>query len=211
MIKSKNKTFALAGAAALVVASPFSPAEDWPRWGGKDPGRNMYSPAKGLPSQFEPGEFKNETEEIDLATTKNVKWIAKLGSQTYGNPVVGHGKLLVGTNNQTPRDPRFTDDRSILLALDESTGDFLWQLVVPKLASGNVNDWGYLGILACADIEDEKVYLVTSRCEVIALDLNGQSNGNQGPLTDEGQYMAGPGKPAVKVQEKDADILWKYT
>src|SRR5205085_11246264 len=26
----------------------------------------------------------------------------------------------------------------------------------------------------------------------------------------EGQYMASPGKRAVKVQEKDGDILWKY-
>lgn len=210
MIKSKNSALALAATAALLVTSVFVRAEDWPRWGGNDPGRNMYSSAKGLPSQFEPGKFKKGTEEIDLATTKNVKWVAKLGSQSYGNPVVGNGKVLVGTNNATPRDPRFPDDRSILLALDEYTGSFLWQLVVPKLASGKVNDWEYLGILSSADIEGDKVYLVTSRCEVLALDLNGQSNGNQGPFMDEGQYMAGPGKPPVKVQEKDADILWKY-
>ena len=30
------------------------------------------------------------------------------------------------------------------------------------------------------------------------------------PFKDEGQYMAGPGKPPVKVTEKDADIIWKY-
>jgi outer membrane protein assembly factor BamB len=201
---------ALATSVALLAVCTVARAEDWPRWGGNDPGRNMYSTAKGLPSQFEPGKFKKGTEEIDLATTKNVKWVAKLGSQSYGNPVVGNGKVLVGTNNATPRDPRFPDDRSILLALDEYTGSFLWQLVVPKLASGKVNDWEYLGILSSADIEGDKVYLVTSRCEVMALDLNGQSNGNQGPFQDEGQYMAGPGKPPVKVQEKDADILWKY-
>jgi outer membrane protein assembly factor BamB len=41
------------------------------------------------------------------------------------------------------------------------------------------------------------------------LDANGQLNGNQG-FADEGQYMAGPGKPKVDVTAKDADILWRY-
>src|SRR4051812_1453910 len=73
MIKSKIKTFALATTIAYLAAAPLSPAEDWPRWGGNDPGRNMYSPAKGLPARFDPGKFKQGTEEeIDLATTKNV-------------------------------------------------------------------------------------------------------------------------------------------
>ncbi len=196
--------------AALLLASALSRAEDWPRWGGNDPGRNMYSPEKGLPAQFDPGKFKPNSEEIDIATTKNVKWVVKLGSQTYGNPVCANGKVLVGTNNATPRDPRFTDDKSILMCLDAYNGDFLWQLVVPKLASGKVNDWEYLGLLASPDIIGDKAYVVTSRCEVLCLDMNGQANGNQGPFKDEGQYMAGPGKPPVKVTEKDADILWRY-
>ncbi|HZJ17734.1 MAG TPA: PQQ-binding-like beta-propeller repeat protein [Chthoniobacteraceae bacterium] len=202
------RTLALAcGFAALI---PVVHAEDWPQWGGNDPGRNMYSAAKGLPSSFEPGKFKKNSEDIDLATTKNVKWIAKLGSQTYGNPVVAGGKVLVGTNNAVPRDERFKDDRSILMCFDEYTANFIWQLVVPKLASGKVNDWEYLGLLSSPTVEGDKVWLTTSRCEVVSLDLNGQANGNQGPFQDEGQYMAGPGKPKVEVTPKDADILWKY-
>ncbi len=203
-----SRTCILAGSIAALTIS--ASAQDWPQWGGNDPGRNMYSPAKGLPSQFEPGKFKPNSEDVDISTTKNVKWVVKLGSQTYGNPVVANGKILVGTNNATPRDERFTDDKSILMAFNEYNGDYLWQLVVPKLASGKVNDWEYLGILSSPLVENERVYLTTSRCEVIALDINGQSNGNQGPFMDEGQYMPGPGKPAVKVQEKDADILWRY-
>ncbi|MHA3772314.1 outer membrane protein assembly factor BamB family protein [Verrucomicrobiota bacterium sgz303538] len=204
-----SRTLVLAGSiAALTTASVM--AEDWPRWGGNDPGRNMYAPVKGLPSEFDPGKFKPNSEDVDINTTKNVKWVVKLGSQTYGNPVVANGKVLVGTNNATPRDPRFTDDKSILMAFNEYNGDFLWQFVVPKLASGKVNDWEYLGILSSPDVDGDKVYLTTSRCEVVALDLNGQSNGNQGPFMDEGQYMVGPGKPPVKPTEKDADILWRY-
>src|ERR1700710_300137 len=106
-------------AVTLATLTLSATAEDWPRWGGSDPGRNMYSAAKGLPSTWDPGKFKKNSEEIDISTTKNVKWVAKMGSQTYGNPVVASGKILVGTNYGSPRDPRFEDDKSILLTLDE--------------------------------------------------------------------------------------------
>lgn len=184
--------------------------DDWPRWGGNDPGRNMYSHEKGLPAEFDPGKFKPNSEEIDLSTTKNVKWVAKLGSQSYGNPVVADGKVLVGTNNAAPRDPTHKDDKSILLCLDVYNADLLWQFVVPKLASGKVNDWEYLGMLSSPDVDGDRVYLVTSRCEVVCLDLNGLANGNQGPFLDEAQYISGPGKPPSKVGPKDADMLWRY-
>jgi outer membrane protein assembly factor BamB len=203
---SKN---VLIGALSLFSAS-LARANDWPAWGGTDLGRNMYSQAKGFPAKFNPGKFKPNSEEIDLATTENVKWVVKLGSQTYGNTVVASGKVLVGTNNATPRDERFKDDKSVLLCFDEYKGDFIWQLTVPKLASGKVNDWEYLGLLSSPWVEGDRVYVVTSRCEVLCLDLNGQSNGNQGPFIDEGQYMPGPGKPKVEVTAKDADILWRY-
>jgi outer membrane protein assembly factor BamB len=184
-------------------------AEDWPQWGGNDPGRNMYSPAKGLPDRFEPGKFKRGTEEVDMTTTKNVKWVGKLGSQTYGNPVVSQGRVLVGTNNESPRDPQHEGDRSVLYCLDEKTGDFLWQLVVPKLASGKVNDWEGLGLMSAPRVEGNRVYLVTSRCEVICLDLNGMTDGNQG-FQDEAQYVVGPGKAPATIGPKDADIIWVY-
>jgi outer membrane protein assembly factor BamB len=196
-----------------ILISPAS-AQDWPQWGGTDH-RNMYSPAKGLPDRFEPGKIKkgSETEEIDLATTKNVKWVAKLGSQAYGNVTIADGKVFVGTNNDYSdkggRDPQHGGDRSILLCLDEKTGEFLWQLVIPKLASGKVNDWESLGLLSSPRIEGNRVYIVTSRCELMCLDVNGLADGNQG-FQDEAQYVAGPGKPKAKIGPKDADIIWKY-
>src|SRR5438045_892142 len=105
--------------AALLACGLVSHAEDWPQWGGNDPGRNMYSPAKNLPASFNPGKLKSGSEEIDMSTTKNVRWVAKLGSQSYGNPVVANGKIYVGTNNETPRNKKHVGDRSILLCLDE--------------------------------------------------------------------------------------------
>lgn len=199
---------AIALAAALVVH-----AEDWPQWGGNDVGRNMYSSAKGLLDRFEPGKLKSGTEEIDLATTKNVKWAVKLGSQSYGNPVVAGGRIFVGTNNESPRDKRHTGDRSILYCFDEKSGTLIWQLVVPKLKSGKVNDWENLGLLASPLVDGNRLWIVTSRCEVLCLDTAGQSNGNDGPFKEEGLYVVKDTPKdgvAAEMGPKDADIIWKY-
>ena len=198
-------------AAALGLSASLSHAQDWPAWGGSDLGRNMYSPATGLPDRFEPGKPKPGGDDIDLATTKNVRWIAKLGSQSYGNPVVAGGKVYVGTNNESPRDPRHTGDRSILLCLDEKTGALLWQLVVPKLKAGKANDWEALGILGSPFVEGHRLWLVTSRAEVLCLDTEGMANGNDGPFQDEANYVVQEtGLPPIAPGPKDADILWRY-
>ena len=131
------------------------------------------------------------------------------------------GKVFIGTNNEPPRDPKHQGDRSILLCFDEKTGAFLWQLVVPKLASGKVNDWESLGLLASPTVEGDRVYLVTSRCEVICLDVNGMANGNDGPFKDEAKYVVKDvlldrGKPTerkappIEPGPQDADIIWVY-
>ena len=209
MIKIKMMNGAMATLAVMVACA--ASAEDWPQWGGNDPGRNFYSPAKGLPDQFEPGKLKSGTEEIDIATTKNVKWAVKLGSQSYGNPVVAGGRVYVGTNNETPRDKKHVGDRSCLYCFDEKTGAFLWQLVVPKLKSGKVNDWENLGLLASPLVIGNRLYVVTSRCEVLCLDTEGMANGNDGPYTDEAKYFVlDAGKPPIEPGKTDADIIWRY-
>ncbi len=182
------------------------PAQDWPQW-GRDQTRNMVSTTSGLPDVFAPGGFIGNTEEVDLEKSTNIRWITKLGSQSYGNPTIAGGKIFVGTNNEVPRDPRFIGDRSCVYVLDEETGEFLWQLTVPKLGTGKVSDWEFLGICSSPAVEGDRVYLVTNRCEIMCLDINGMSDGNDG-YQDEGQYMAGPGAPPIEVTNKDADIIW---
>jgi len=181
----------------------------------------MYAPAKGLPDTFGKIEFKPGTDEVDLKGVKNLRWIAKLGSQSYGNVTVAGGKVFVGTNNEHPRDPRHQGDRSVLMCFNEKTGQFLWQLAVPKLASGKVNDWEGLGLLSSPTVEGNRVYLVTSRCQVICLDVDGMANGNDGPFKDEAKYLVkdvvlDKGKPTERPAPPlepgplDADIIWVY-
>ena len=100
---------------------------DWPMWGGT-PDRNMISNMKGLPTSW------------DVKSKKNVKWVAQLGSQTYGNVVVAGGMVFVGTNNEGVRDPKLTGDKGVVMAFRESDGAFMWQMVHDKLAAGRVND-----------------------------------------------------------------------
>src|SRR5437762_2594718 len=80
---------------------------DWPSWGGHDD-HNMVSDEKGLPGAFVPGDKLPSGGGIDLATTKNVKWTAHLGTAAYGNPTVANGRVFVGTDDATiTDDPRF--------------------------------------------------------------------------------------------------------
>ena len=170
----------------------------------------MVSEEKGLPDSFEVRKFRSGTEEIDPATTRNVRWVAKLGSQAYGNPVVSGGKVFIGTNNESPRDPNVKGDRGILLCLDEKTGKLLWQLAVPKLGTGKISDWEFLGICSSPAVEGNRLYVVTNRCEVLCLDANGLADGNQGPFMEEAQYKAGPGQPPAPLGPMDADIIWRF-
>ena len=116
----------LALALLFVSGAGDVPKGDWPMWGGT-PDRNMVSNMKGLPTEW------------DVKTKKNIKWVADLGSQSYGNAVVSGGIVFVGTNNEGLRDPKQAGDRGVLMAFDENTGAFLWQHTHEKLASGQAS------------------------------------------------------------------------
>lgn len=197
----------------LLAAGMTAQSADWPEWGGSGT-KNMVSKER-LPLAFEPGEGKT-AEEIQQSAT-NLRWVAQLGSQSYGTPTVAAGRVFVGTNNEEPRNPAIKGDRGVLMCFDEKTGKFLWQLTVPKLGAGKVSDWEFLGICSSAliDAEAGAGYVVTNRGEVIAFDLDGMADGNDGPFKDEGRFMAGGldglDKAApLEVGSEDADILWGF-
>ncbi len=164
-------------------------AGDWPMWGGSID-RNMVNGTTGVSLDFEPAE--------DAAEGKKVLWTAKLGSQTYGNPVVAEGKVFVGTNNGGEYRPQHTGDKGCVLCFDEKTGDFLWQLTRDKLPQGRVNDWPEQGICSTVCVEGDRAWVVTNRCELMCLDVDGFRDGeNDGPYKDE-----------ADAEEQDADIVW---
>ncbi len=200
-------------AITISLSSSIAPAGDWPQW-GCGPDRNMASDAKNLPASFGPGKQEHGRRRIDMSTTRNVKWAIVLGSEIYGNPVIAGGKIIVGTNDAALADPRFKRTRGgVLLCCDAETGKTLWQLVIPR--SEIREKWFYidqmnLGVCNSATIEGDRAYIISNRGELLCLDMNGQSDGNNGPFKDEGQFMVSKGRPAAKLNKSDADIIWRY-
>lgn len=180
----------------IQTESIFS-ADDQPQWGQKQ-SRNMVSSETRLIDDF------------DLTTSKNVKWKAPLGDQTWSTPIVAKGKVLIGTNNNSPRDPRLKGDRGVLLCLNEKDGSFLWQLTVPKLGPDPYLDWPETGLVSPATVEGDRVYIVSNRNEVMCLDIDGLSDGNDGPYQDEGRHMGQEEGDSIEPTTVDADIIWLY-
>ncbi|HET9706190.1 MAG TPA: PQQ-binding-like beta-propeller repeat protein, partial [Vicinamibacterales bacterium] len=143
-----------------VVLLSAAVSADWPMWGGT-PSRNMVSEMKGLPTSW------------DIKSGKNVKWVAELGSQSYGNPTVANGVVLVGTNNEAMRDPKQGGDRGVLMAFREETGEFMWQATFEKLASGRANDWPFQGIASSPLIIRNVAYFTSNRGQIVAVDIEG--------------------------------------
>ena len=187
-------------------------AADQPQW-GQAWSRNMVSSERNLPADFDP------------KAGRHIKWVAKLGSESHGTPIVANGRVYIGTNNQEPRDPRHLGDRGVLMCFDEKTGRFLWQLVVPKREEDRFHDWPNTGWSSPVTVEGDRVYTVTSRGEVVCLDARGMANGNDGPFKDEATHAIprpGPAEAAdeatiAAMQQKmrepgplDADIIWLF-
>lgn len=178
---------AVCGLTISASQTPGKGLTSWPMWGGS-PDRNMVSDAKGMPTTW------------DVKTGENIKWVAALGSQSYGNPVIGGGVVLVGTNNEAVRDPKQPGDRGVLMAFREATGEFMWQATYEKLSSGRANDWPFQGIASSPLVVGEIAYFVSNRGVVHAVDIQGfHDNENDGPKKDE--KLTGPNDP---------DVIWEF-
>ena len=144
----------------------------------------------------------------NVNTDENVLWSAKLGSQTYGSPIVSGGKVFIGTNNAGEYLEAFPDARDLgcLLAFDVQTGNFLWQYSAEKLATGRVNDWPRRGISASPYVADDRLWIVTNRSEVVCMDTEGFHDGEDDGLLD------GPHSKSLKAGDtyprKRADVVW---
>lgn len=133
----------------------------------------------------------------DVADGKNVRWVAELGTTSYGGPVVAGGRVYVGTNNARPRDPGTTGDRGVLMAFSAGDGTFLWQATHQKLAQDL--DFPLQGVCSTPVVAADRVYYVSNRGELLCLDAEGFRDGeNDGPY--EAEEATG---------DEDADVIWR--
>ncbi len=171
-------------------SGPVASPESWPQLGGSA-GHNPVSTVTNLPTQF------------DLTKKENIRWSQPIGNSAFSSPVVAGGKVLIGTNNAIGRDPRFpkTDDVACLQCFDEATGAFLWQYSSPRMQEGRQNDWPLLRTCLVPVVEGDRVWVVTNRCEVVCLDLNGHRDNEDDGLPE--PEASAPGA-------ESADVVWRY-
>jgi outer membrane protein assembly factor BamB len=149
-------------AALLAQATPVS--GDWSMFGGT-PERNMVNLVdKNIPAEWS----------IEEGKRKNIKWVAELGTKAYGGPVIGDGKIFVGTNNGNPRDAKVKGVRAVLMAFNEADGKFLWQIAHDYPPDDLFREAIPFGLFSAPAIEGRRLYYVTPGAEVICADTDGK-------------------------------------
>ena len=149
---------------AMLAGAPAPSNGDWPMFGGT-PARNMVNLVdKNIPVDWSVEEGKR----------KNIKWDALLGSKAYGGPVVGDGKVFIGTNNDAPRDPAVKGRKAVLMAFNEADGKFLWQITHDYPADELFKEAMPYGLFSAPALDGKRLYYVTPACEVICADTDGK-------------------------------------
>ena len=170
-------------------------------------------PATGYPTDWKPGKFSRNVNFPGGVPpqSRNIKWAASLGSQTYSSPVVSGGRVFIGTNNNNPSNylPRYSIDKDfgVLLCFAAEDGKFLWQATSAKVMQTNVQppfmrmaeDHPRAGVSSTPVVAGERLWYVNNRAEVVCLDTAGFHDGeNDGAVQDEPK------------DEHEADVIWKF-
>lgn len=174
---------------------------DWPQWGGS-PARNNAPDGKDIPVEWNVGKFERKTERWLGQSARNVRWVARLGSQTYGSPVIAGGKVFCVTNNGAGYLRRYPAevDLGCLLCFRQTDGRFGWQLAREKLKAGREVDWPDQGICGSPLVEGDRLWVVTNRGEVACLDTDGFYDGQND----------GPYKSETSTDRDEADVVWYF-
>jgi outer membrane protein assembly factor BamB len=153
--------FCLGGPGGAQDRPPALPAHAWPMFGGT-PARNMVNLRdKDVPTKWA----------VEGGKLEHVKWVADLGTRSYGGPVIAGGRVFVGTNNDKPRDPKIVGPHAVVMCFDQATGRFLWQAVHDMPPPNVVQDALKDGMCSTPTIEGERLYYVTPACVIVCADV----------------------------------------
>ena len=196
--------FAIPAISALALTCSVSAEEltpDCPQWGGT-PERNNVPNTAVLPAEWNVGRFDFRTGEWKNETAENIRWVTKLGSESYGSPIIAGGKVFCATNNGAGYVKRYPADVDLgcLIAFDLADGSFLWQHSAEKLKEGRDIDWPDQGICCSPMVEGDRLWIVTNRGEVVCLDTEGFHDGEND----------GPYKSEVSEDRAESDVIWIY-
>jgi len=97
---------------------------------------------------------------MDLSTTKNIKWAARLKYNTFGSPMVSQGRVFIGTAGDSPADAR-------IMCFDEQTGKELGAFVCGPAETKTDN----YGVCSTPTVDGDRLYFVAPYPEVMCVDL----------------------------------------
>jgi len=182
----------------LTVGAGAAGAKDWPEWCGQT-SRNMAAKSElSLPDSADCG-VENNAGEVDLQSTKNVKWVARLGHRTTGSPVVSQGRVFIGTTWKNGKDACF-------LCLDEETGSLLGTFICPKPPRDKLENWA---ISSTPTVEDDRLYFVSPYQEAMCIDLK-TLLGNRSPRQREKKPTSATEDKTIVEQRSLKSIVWRY-
>ncbi len=186
-------------AAAVLAAGPDrAGGQDWPEWCGQ-PSRNMAAKSGQRLPEWADCASDDDTDEVKLPATKNVKWFARLGRLTTGSPVVSQGRVFIGTTWKDGKEACF-------LCLDEQTGRPLGTFLCPRPGRENLENWA---ISSTPTIDGDRLYFVSPHQEVFCVDLNVLlGRGGDGRGKDEPQRPTEDKSSLEQLAVKS--ILWRY-
>lgn len=195
---------ALVGFVCVAILGDTVSGKDWPQWGGSSH-RNNVAAGKNIPHEWNIGDFHRNTNKWDKTKARNVKWVAELGSQTYGSPVVSGGRIFVGTNNGGAYIKRYSGDLGCMLCFRETDGEFQWQYSSEKLPTGRVHDMPEQGIVTSPLVEGNRMWFVNNRGEVVCADTEGFYDDE-----DDGPEQAVLGRLFTVPAKVTNDTKWGY-
>jgi len=135
---------------------------------------------------------------VDVSAKTNLKWKAEAGSTSYATRS-SRRKVFLRTNNDRPRNPAIAGDKGVLNASASRT-----RLPLAggqrQLETGMENDWPEQGVCSSPAVEGKRLYYVTNRAELVCLDTDGFTDGeNDGPTRTRSS------------RARRADLVWKRT
>lgn len=101
--------------------------------------------------------------------SKHVAWRSQTGS-INGSLAFSKDHVLVGSNNEHPRDGKNQGDRGVIMCFQRSNGRFIWQNTHARMERWD-QDLPRMAITSKPTIDDNKAYYVSNRGELVCLDL----------------------------------------
>jgi len=193
-----RRVYVLCAGVFFAVGAGAAGAKDWPEWCGQA-SRNMAAKSdQSLPDSADCA-VENDAGEVDPPSTKNVKWVAKLGNRTTGSPVVNRGRVFIGTNWRR-------GSEACLLCLDEESGSLLGSFICPKPPRDKLENWA---ISSTPTVEGDRLYFVSPYAEAMCVDLkvllgeraSGQREDEPTPATED---------KTIVEQRSLKSIVWRY-